>query len=366
MNELVVKFQELNFENRLSIIANKIALENKVLELKLLEEKMLEDNFWNLGEEYTQGILQNISQLKKTITNFNELSEFKDNLEAILELLKDAQDEELVFEFNEQFIKAKESLEALELVTYFSGENDANSCFFSINAGAGGTESCDWADMLYRMYTRWFENMGFKVNLVDIQSGDVAGIKSCNFYLQGEYAYGHSRSEHGVHRLVRISPFDSNGRRHTSFASVDVIPEIEEDDLDIEAKDLRIDTFRASGAGGQHVNTTDSAIRITHIPTGTVVSCQMERSQHKNRATAMKMLQAKLQVINEQKNKEKLEAQSQEKGDNAWGNQIRSYVLHPYKMIKDLRTQYETSNVNKVLDGDLDAFVHSYLKSASL
>ena len=364
MNELIVKFQELNFQNRLSVIANKTSLASKTSELKGLEEKMLDDNFWNLDEDYTQRILQSVSQLKKVINSFNELIELKDNLEAILELLKEENDEEFVLEFNKEFKIAQKSLESLELITYFSGENDKNGCFFSINAGAGGTESCDWADMLYRMYTRWFEQMKFKVNLLDIQSGDVAGIKSCNFYLQGDYAYGHTRSEHGVHRLVRISPFDSNGRRHTSFASIDVIPEIEENILEIEAKDLRIDTFRASGAGGQHVNTTDSAIRITHIPTGTVVSCQMERSQHKNRATAIKMLHAKLQLINEQENKDKLEAQSQEKGDNAWGNQIRSYVLHPYKRIKDLRTQYETSNVNKVLDGELDDFVYSYLKSS--
>ena len=364
MNELILKFQELDFQNRLSIIANKISLKEKKSQLKELEKKMVEDYFWNLGEEYTQKILQSVSQLKKTINNFLKIEEFENNLRTILDLLKEENDEELVADFNKQLKDAKLALENFELISYFSRENDENACFFSINAGAGGTESCDWVDMLYRMYTRWFENMGFKVSLLDIQSGDVAGIKSCNFYLQGDYVYGYTRSEHGIHRLVRISPFDSNGRRHTSFASVDVIPEIEEDNLDIEAKDLRIDTFRASGAGGQHVNTTDSAIRITHIPTGTVVSCQMERSQHKNKAKAMKMLHAKLQAINEQKTREKLESKFQEKGDNAWGNQIRSYVLHPYKMIKDLRTQYETGNVSKVLDGNLDDFVHSYLKSS--
>ena len=253
---------------------------------------------------------------------------------------------------------AKAELEAL-----LSGEADGNDAYVEINSGAGGTESCDWASMLMRMYRRWFERRGYGDEIIDIQQGDEAGIKSITMLVKGEFAYGYLKAENGVHRLVRISPFDSNARRHTSFASVDVFPEIDDEiEFEIDEKDLRIDTYRSSGAGGQHVNTTDSAIRITHIPTGIIVACQNERSQHKNRATAMKMLKAKLYEHEEQKRSAEADTIRGEKTEMGWGNQIRSYVLHPYQMVKDLRTGTETGNTGAVLDGDLDQFVESWLR----
>jgi peptide chain release factor 2 len=244
-----------------------------------------------------------------------------------------------------------------------SGKFDHNNAYFSIHAGAGGTESCDWASILMRMYRRWFERRGWKEEIIELQPGEEAGIKSVTIRVEGDFAYGNSKAEKGVHRLVRISPFDSNARRHTSFASVDVFPELDDDiDIDIEEKDLRIDTYRASGAGGQHVNTTDSAVRITHIPSGIIVACQNERSQHKNRATAMRMLKAKLFEREEEKRRNEADELRGEKSEMGWGNQIRSYVLHPYQMVKDLRTEAETGNTAAVLDGDLDQFVEAWLK----
>lgn len=256
---------------------------------------------------------------------------------------------------------AKE-LSRLEVESLFSGEADANNCFIEIHPGAGGTESQDWAAMLFRMYLRWAEQKGFKAEIVDEAAGDEAGIKYATIHVQGHNAYGWAKTETGVHRLVRISPFDSNARRHTSFASVWVTPEIDDAiEIEINDKDLRIDTFRASGAGGQHVNKTDSAVRFTHIPTGIVVACQTSRSQHKNRAEAMKMLRSKLYERELQKREAAIDAQNAQKTDNAWGHQIRSYVLHPYQMVKDLRTDVETSDTARVLDGNLDAFMSAAL-----
>ena len=258
--------------------------------------------------------------------------------------------------------KLLKDVESIEVKTKLSGKHDKNNAIVSIHAGAGGTESCDWAQMLVRMYSRWAENKGFIFNTIDILDGDEVGIKSITFIIEGEYAYGFLQSEIGVHRLVRISPFDANKRRHTSFASVDVIPEVDDDiDIVIEDKDIRIDTYRSTGAGGQHVNTTDSAVRIIHLPTNIVAQSQTERSQIKNKATAMKLLKAKLYEYEQEKLRQSYEKHYNEKGLIAWGNQIRSYIFMPYQLVKDHRTNLETSHVGKVMDGDIDAFISQYL-----
>ena len=261
----------------------------------------------------------------------------------------------------------KSNLETMTLDTLLTGEYDANNAILSLHAGAGGTEAQDWAEMLLRMYTRWAERHDFGVQTMDMLPGDDAGIKSATILISGENAYGYLKAEKGVHRLVRISPFDASGRRHTSFASADVMPEFNEDiEIDINQDDLRIDTFRSSGAGGQHINKTSSAIRITHIPTGIVVSCQNERSQHQNKDMAMKMLYSKLMEIKERENKEKIADIKGEQKEIGWGSQIRSYVFHPYNLVKDHRTNYEMGNINAVMDGDIDGFINEYLKDASL
>lgn len=272
-------------------------------------------------------------------------------------------DSDLLIEIEEDLARQMESLEAIEFQRMLSGDHDAGNAIVTVHSGAGGTESQDWAEMLLRMYLRWCEKKGYKTEILDYQEGEEAGIKSVTFTASGEYPYGYLKAEIGVHRLVRISPFDSNKRRHTSFASVFVLPEIEEDlEVEIDESDLRIDTYRASGAGGQHVNKTDSAIRITHLPSGEVVQCQNERSQHKNKATAMKLLKAKLYALKIKEQEEKMDEINADKKDIGWGSQIRSYVMHPYRMVKDLRTGVETGNVDAVMDGDLDRFMVGYLK----
>lgn len=268
-----------------------------------------------------------------------------------------------ISQLQEEFERIAKQVDDLELKRMLSGPLDSSSCYLSINAGAGGTESCDWAQMLFRMYSRWAERRGWKVELIDEVEGEVAGIKSATLQFTGPFAFGYAKAERGVHRLVRISPFDSQGRRHTSFASVDVVPEIDASiEVDIRPDDLRIDTFRSSGAGGQHVNTTDSAVRITHQPSGIVVSCQKERSQIKNRETAMKMLRSKLYEQKLEEQRAELAGLSGEKKDIGWGSQIRSYVFAPYQLVKDNRTKVETGDVQKVMDGELDLFVEAYLK----
>ena len=272
-------------------------------------------------------------------------------------------DEELAIDVTKNYKKQEKKLEKLELETLFSGKYDSNNAIVTIHPGAGGTESQDWAEMLYRMYTRWATKNEYEVKELDYLEGEEAGLKSVTFEIIGENAYGYMKSEKGVHRLVRISPFDAGGRRHTSFASVEVLPEITDDiDININPDDLRVDTYRASGAGGQHINKTSSAVRITHIPTNTVVACQSERSQIQNRETAMRMLKSKLLDLKEQEQKEKIEDLKGEQKDIAWGSQIRSYVFCPYTMVKDHRTNYEVGNVAGVMDGDLDGFMESYLK----
>lgn len=297
---------------------------------------------------------------------FNRLQKSLKDLEDISDLLKTEEDPTMLGEaFSEAQTLSKE-ITALELSAMLSGEHDADNAIVEIHPGAGGTESQDWADMLLRMYLRWAERKGYKTRIVDYLPGEEAGIKSVTFIVEGEYAYGRMRAEAGVHRLVRISPFDANKRRHTSFSSVAVTPELGDDiEITIREEDLKIDTYRSSGAGGQSVNTTDSAVRVTHLPTGIVVSCQNERSQHKNKAWAIKVLKGKLFEMEQEKNKEKLEGLTGEKKEIKWGSQIRSYVLQPYQMAKDLRTRIEVGNVNAVLDGDIDMFIEGYLLKGS-
>lgn len=283
-----------------------------------------------------------------------------EELEILLELTED--DNSLEKELNDKISLAKNKIEAFSVKMLLNEKYDMNNCILSIHAGTGGLDAQDWANILYRMYIRFADSFGYKITLLDLQQDDESGIKSATLKIDGDYVYGYLKSEKGVHRLVRISPFDSSGRRHTSFASVDVIPELDDDiNVEIDPKDLKIDTYRASGAGGQHVNKTDSAIRITHIPTGVVVQCQNERSQHSNKETAMKMLKSKLIAIKEMEHKEKIEDISGQYSQIAWGSQIRSYVFQPYTLVKDHRTNEEVGNVGKVLDGDLMSFISSYL-----
>ncbi len=313
-------------------------------------------------QEKAQKLLRERTHLAAMIDRYRELDrDYQDNY-TLAELAEEEGDAATMLEAEKALTGVARHLARLETESLFSGEADANNCFIEIHSGAGGTESQDWAEMLFRMYLRWAEQKGFKTEIVDEQPGEEAGIKYATIHVQGHNAYGWAKTETGVHRLVRISPFDSNARRHTSFASVWVTPEIDDTiEIEINEKDLRIDTFRASGAGGQHVNKTDSAVRFTHIPTGIVVACQTSRSQHKNRAEAMKMLRSKLYERELQKREAAAEAQNAQKTDVGWGHQIRSYVLHPYQMVKDLRTDVETSDTTGVLDGDLDAFMSAAL-----
>lgn len=306
--------------------------------------------------------MSKLDGLKETVNSWQDLDSRINSLLEIDELLQQEQDDSLSKELEQDKEKLIKDVEKIETKTKLSGKHDKNNAIVSIHAGAGGTESCDWAQMLVRMYSRWAEDKGFNFTTIDILDGDEAGIKSITFIISGEYAYGLLQAEIGVHRLVRISPFDANKRRHTSFASVDVIPEVDDDiDIVIDEKDLRIDTYRSTGAGGQHVNTTDSAVRITHLPTNIVVQSQTERSQIKNKATAMKLLKAKLYEFEQEKLRESFEKHYDEKGLIAWGSQIRSYVFMPYQLVKDHRTDYETSQVDKVMDGDIDSFIAAYL-----
>jgi len=338
----------------------KLREENRALELQ-----MQEPDFWN-DQEKAQKVSQKLKHNTNKIEEFNKLKQEVEDIELLVELIKEEDDESQVPDLLKSMDQTEEDLENARLVTLLSDEYDANNAILSIHAGAGGTEAQDWAEMLLRMYTRWIESKGYKMDIYDMQTDTEAGIKSVTIHVEGENAYGYLKSEKGVHRLVRISPFDASNRRHTSFASVDVIPEIEDDnEIEINESDIRIDTYRSSGAGGQHVNTTDSAIRITHIPTGIVVSCQNQRSQHSNKETAMNMLKSKLLEIKKLENKEKIEDIQGKYNQIAWGSQIRSYVFHPYSMVKDHRTNAETGNVQAVMDGNIDMFINEYLKIKS-
>ena len=331
-------------------------------ELKELEDKTMLDGFWNDSKKSGK-VLQDIKSLKGKISKFTAINSEINNLIELNELLLSELDEEMANELLKSTSKLEKDLEKLELEILLSGKYDKNNAILTLHPGAGGTESQDWAEMLYRMYTRWATANGYTVKELDYLEGEEAGIKSVTFLVEGENAYGYLKCERGVHRLVRISPFDAGGRRHTSFASLEVLPEITDDvEIDINLEDLRIDTYRASGAGGQHINKTDSAVRITHIPTGIVVACQTERSQIQNKETAMKMLKSKLLDLKEKEQKEKIEDLKGEQRDIAWGSQIRSYVFCPYTMVKDHRTGYEVGNVDGVMDGDITGFIEAYLK----
>ena len=332
-------------------------------QLKELEDKTMQEGFWN-DSKSSGKVLQEIKSLKGKISKFATVDSETNNLIELNELLLIEVDEEMAKELLKSTSKIEELTEKLELEILLSGKYDKNNAILTLHPGAGGTESQDWAEMLYRMYTRWAMANGYTVKELDYLEGEEAGIKSVTFSVEGENAYGYLKAEMGVHRLVRISPFDSGGRRHTSFASLEVLPEITDDvEIDINFEDLRIDTYRASGAGGQHINKTDSAVRITHIPTGIVVACQTERSQIQNKETAMKMLKSKLLDLKEKEQKEKIEDLKGDQRDIAWGSQIRSYVFCPYTMVKDHRTGYEVGNVEGVMDGDITGFIEAYLKS---
>lgn len=328
-----------------------------------LEKITMQDGFWN-DTKTSSVVLQEMKSLKSKYTKFNSVVEELKNIEDLNELLLIEEDNELAKELLKNTKTLQEKVEKLEIETLLSGKYDKNNAIVTLHPGAGGTESQDWAEMLYRMYSRWANANGYSIKELDYLEGEEAGIKSVTFLITGENAYGYLKSEIGVHRLVRISPFDAGGRRHTSFASCEVLPEITDDiEIEINPEDLRIDTYRASGAGGQHINKTDSAVRITHIPTNIVVSCQTERSQIQNKETAMKMLKSKLVDLKEKEQKEKIEDLKGEQKDIAWGSQIRSYVFCPYTLVKDHRTNYETGNVQAVMDGELNGFIESYLKT---
>lgn len=330
--------------------------------LEELEKQTMEQNFWGDTQKSTQ-ILSQIKKIKNKCTVYKNLKNEITNLQELSELLFLEPEEEMAKDVLKNTIKIQKDLEKFEISTLLSGKYDSNNAIVTIHPGAGGTESQDWAEMLYRMYARWANKNEYTIKEIDYLEGEEAGLKSVTFEILGENAYGYMKCEKGVHRLVRISPFDAGGRRHTSFASVEVLPEITDDvEIEINPDDLRIDTYRASGAGGQHINKTSSAVRITHIPTNIVVACQSERSQIQNRETAMKMLKSKLLDLKEQEQKEKIEDLKGEQKDIAWGSQIRSYVFCPYTMVKDHRTNYEVGNVQSVMDGDIDEFMESFLK----
>ena len=330
--------------------------------LSEIEEEISRPGFWDDPEE-AQKVMKEKKSVEDSLDTLKSLGARLDDLEVLIEMADEEEDEELASEAENEFAKLSADLDDLRIRTLLDGKYDHNNAIISVHAGSGGTDAQDWAEMLFRMYTRWCEKKGYRSKLVDMQEDTEGGIKSATLLVEGDNAYGYLKNEKGVHRLVRISPFDSSGRRHTSVASLDVVPEIDDDtDVEINPDDLRIDTFRSSGAGGQHVNKTDSAIRITHLPTNIVVTCQNERSQHQNKETAMKLLRSKLIELKEQEKKESLDELKGDYSQITWGSQIRSYVFHPYTMVKDHRTGAEVGNVEAVMDGDIDYFINEKLK----
>ncbi len=367
---IMLQFEELRLElleseQPLKDLAEALNLDAAKAEIAKLEEQTAVGDFWD-DIENSQKVLQRISQLKNKVGKYEKLhSDYEDTL-VMIELANEEEDESLYDECRQSVDSVKAELEAQTLSTLLSGEYDAKNAILTFHAGAGGTEAQDWAQMLFRMYHRWGERHGFKVSTLDFLDGDEAGLKSAVILVEGENAYGYLKSEMGVHRLVRVSPFDSSGRRHTSFASLEVMPEIDDTiEVEINPEDLKVDTYRSSGAGGQKVNKTSSAVRITHIPTGIVVACQVERSQHQNREVAMRMLKSKLVEIKEREHLDKIEDIKGDQKEIGWGSQIRSYVFMPYTLVKDHRTGYESGNINAVMDGDIDGFINAYLKMSS-
>lgn len=334
----------------------------KEAQIQELESQMADPAFWN-DAEAAQGATKRLRSLQKEVEEFRNLQSRYDDLVTLLALAQEDEDESIQQELHREAEQVARAIDQLELTMLLNGPYDDHNVILTIHSGAGGTESQDWAEMLLRMYTRWAEDHGYGVEVLDLLPGDEAGIKSATLSISGPYAYGYLQAEKGVHRLVRISPFDAAGRRHTSFASVSVLPEVQQDtEIELDLNDVRIDTYRASGAGGQHVNKTDSAVRLTHLPTGIVVQCQNERSQHKNKETAFKILKSRLLELKLREQEEQLNALSGEKGEIAWGNQIRSYVFCPYTLVKDHRTDVEVGDVQKVMDGYLDPFIQAYLR----
>lgn len=334
-----------------------------ILKAEELQNKMQEPNFWE-DIKIAQKVTQEEKIIKEKLDKYKDLQQRIEDSQVLIELITEEGDNDSVEECLKEVNSLKKDIEEFKIEVLLSGDYDRNNAIITLHAGVGGTDAQDWTEMLFRMYTRWAEKKGYKVENLDLILGDEAGIKSVTLKISGEFAYGHLKAEKGIHRLVRISPFNANGKRQTSFASLEAIPELTDDqDIDIRPEDLKVDTYRASGAGGQHVNKTESAVRFTHIPTGIVVQCQSERSQHSNRETALKMLKSKLIELKEEAHKEKIEDLTGELKDMGWGSQIRSYVFHPYNMVKDHRTGAETGNLNAVMDGDIDLFINEYLKS---
>lgn len=360
--EIVLR-QVKNLKERIIDIGKSLDIINLEKELLNLEKQTKEQEFWNDTENSTK-ILSTITNIKKKTINYRNIENEVNTIAEMLELLSEESDIDLENELSKNISELENKIDDLEISTLLSEKYDENNAIITIHPGAGGTEAQDWAEMIYRMYTRWANDNGFKIEEIDYLDGEEAGLKSVTFLVQGSYAYGYLKSEHGVHRLVRISPFDSGGRRHTSFASVEVLPEIKDDnEVYINPDDIKMDVYRASGAGGQHINKTSSAVRLTHIPTGIIVACQTERSQFQNRDTAMKMLKSKLLSLKEKNNKETIDDLKGIQMDIAWGSQIRSYVFCPYTLVKDHRTDYEVGDVQGVMDGNLNGFIFSYLKS---
>ncbi|MBQ6992876.1 MAG: peptide chain release factor 2 [Lachnospiraceae bacterium] len=367
MVELDQMKQELQtYESPLAEVRDSLDLASKEKRIEELEREMEDPGFWD-DPDRSNRLMKELKVLKGTVEQGNHLKTQYEDIETLIEMGYEAEDLDMIPEIRAELDSFIEEFETLRISTLLSEEYDKCNAILKLNAGAGGTESCDWANMLYRMYTRWAEKKGFALEVLDFLDGDEAGIKSITFQVNGENAYGYLKSEKGVHRLVRISPFNAQGKRQTSFVSLDVMPDIEEDlDVEINEDDLRIDTYRSSGAGGQHINKTSSAIRITHLPTGIVVQCQNERSQFQNKDKAMQMLKAKLYMLKKEANAEKLSDIRGEIKDIGWGNQIRSYVMQPYTMVKDHRTGCESGNVDAVMDGALDSFINAYLKWKSV
>ncbi|HGH0791134.1 TPA: peptide chain release factor 2 [Staphylococcus pseudintermedius] len=352
-----------SYSAKLEQLRGSLDLENKETNIQEYEEMMADPQFWD-NQERAQTIIDQNNAIKSVVNNYYEVAETLEEMAATYELLQEEYDDEMKDDLEQEVIGFQTKVDQFELQLLLDGEHDANNAILELHPGAGGTESQDWTNMLLRMYQRYCEQQGFKVEIVDYQAGDEAGVKSVTMLVKGHNAYGYLKAEKGVHRLVRISPFDSSGRRHTSFASCDVIPEFNNEKIEVEINpdDITVDTFRASGAGGQHINKTESAIRITHHPTGIVVNNQNERSQIKNREAAMKMLKAKLYQLELEQKEQELAAIRGEQKEIGWGSQIRSYVFHPYSMVKDHRTNEETGNVNAVMDGEIGPFIEAYLR----
>ena len=366
----MLEFEQLGLrlsgsEEELRDLKSALGYDNLVREIEELETKASAPGFWD-DLENSQKILQRTGKLKNTVESYNNLCSSFDDLQVLIEMGDEEGDLSLVEEITSSIEEFENGLAALGLQTLLTGEYDKNNAILTFHAGAGGTEAMDWVSMLVRMYTRWTERHGFKTQILDFLDGDEAGLKSATISIEGENAYGYLKSESGVHRLVRVSPFDASGRRHTSFASLEVMPEITDDmNIEVREEDIKMDVFRSSGAGGQHINKTSSAVRLTHIPTGIVVACQNERSQFQNKDKALKMLKSKLLEIKEREHLEKIDDIKGVQKEIAWGSQIRSYVFMPYTLAKDHRTGFESGNINAVMDGDLDGFINAYLKAAS-